>query len=194
MKNDYLWDKTGEDAEIEQFEELLSGFRYVETDPPELPAMNIIPVRASWRSRFGWILTLGTATAAVVLAAFYFQTLRAPQQKFEEKAVLTPSAVEVPVSKNEAPRQVSTTQPATTTAADNVKTRVTTAKLRTHKRNVPMPLVARKEPVEKPTKEELYAYNQVKLALFITGAKLKTVSDVIERIESKPDASSGKSR
>ena len=30
MKNNYLWDKTGEDAEIEQLEKTLQVFRYQE--------------------------------------------------------------------------------------------------------------------------------------------------------------------
>ena len=38
MNNDYLWDKTGEDAEIESLENLLGGLRFQPTAPPALPA------------------------------------------------------------------------------------------------------------------------------------------------------------
>ena len=40
MKEDYLWDKTGSDPEIEKLENALKAFRYQETAPPELPAKN----------------------------------------------------------------------------------------------------------------------------------------------------------
>ena len=42
--SDYLWDKTGEDAEIERLEGLLGGLRY-EGDPPD----EIEPLRRDWR-------------------------------------------------------------------------------------------------------------------------------------------------
>ena len=38
MNEDYLWDKTGEDPEIEKLENALQVFRYKETAPPALPA------------------------------------------------------------------------------------------------------------------------------------------------------------
>jgi len=38
MKQDYLWDKTGEDSEIEELENALAAFRYQEIAPPTLPA------------------------------------------------------------------------------------------------------------------------------------------------------------
>ncbi len=36
MKEDYLWDKTGENHEIERLENALKMFRYKETAPPSL--------------------------------------------------------------------------------------------------------------------------------------------------------------
>src|SRR5688500_9810075 len=38
MKEDYLWDKTGSDAEIEKLETALRFFRCEETAPPVIPA------------------------------------------------------------------------------------------------------------------------------------------------------------
>ena len=37
MKEDYLWDKTGEDAEIARLENALQAFRYTETRRPNFP-------------------------------------------------------------------------------------------------------------------------------------------------------------
>jgi hypothetical protein len=44
MKEDYLWDKSGKDPEIEKLENALAVFRYKETKPPALPA-NVLPFR-----------------------------------------------------------------------------------------------------------------------------------------------------
>ena len=41
MNENYLWDKTGDDAEIEQLENALQAFRYQETAAPAILAKNI---------------------------------------------------------------------------------------------------------------------------------------------------------
>ena len=38
MNEEYLWNKTGSDAEIEGLENALKAFSYKQTAPPELPA------------------------------------------------------------------------------------------------------------------------------------------------------------
>jgi hypothetical protein len=37
MKEDYLWNKTGSDAEIEKLENALKAFRFEAQEPPALP-------------------------------------------------------------------------------------------------------------------------------------------------------------
>src|SRR4028118_2259390 len=44
MNENYLWDKTGADAEIEDLENALQAFRYQETAAPRLP-VKVVPVR-----------------------------------------------------------------------------------------------------------------------------------------------------
>ena len=75
MKEDYLWNKTGEDAEIEKLENALKAFRYQEIAPPELPA-KIIPFETKKRRGF-FRLSFGFAAFAAVLIVclgFWFQT------------------------------------------------------------------------------------------------------------------------
>ena len=43
MKEDYLWDKTGSDAEIENLENVLKAFRQTDDAPPEIPAKIFTP-------------------------------------------------------------------------------------------------------------------------------------------------------
>ena len=51
MKEDYLWDKTGENAEIEMLENALQAFRYQETAPPALPA-KVLPFKKEHSRKF----------------------------------------------------------------------------------------------------------------------------------------------
>ncbi|HEX8637909.1 MAG TPA: hypothetical protein VF692_07605 [Pyrinomonadaceae bacterium] len=73
MKQDYLWDKSGADPEIEELENALSAFRYQETAPPALPAKVLaFPERAvekTVRRLFSFRFALA-ACAAVVLITF----------------------------------------------------------------------------------------------------------------------------
>ena len=67
MKEDYLWNKTGADAEIERLENALKAFRYQETAPPELPA-KIIPFRnENRRADFSDSLSRSAAFACLIV-------------------------------------------------------------------------------------------------------------------------------
>ena len=181
MKNDYLFDGTGADAEIEKLEDLLSGYRYAETDPPELPAMNIIHPfeRVPWRRRLGLILTFGAATTALVLVAMYVNTTRVvPVSEPEIVKTNEPEVKIVQPATNETTPSV--TRPEVVDSRTNATaSRPLHAKFRSSKPRLPKAMVATQKPVIL-TAEEQYAYNQVKLALFITGSKLRTVSDAVE--------------
>ena len=75
MKQDYLWDKSGEDKEIAELENALAAFRYKESALPALPA-KILPFQPKTvekiviekpRRRFSYALA---ACAAAILSAF----------------------------------------------------------------------------------------------------------------------------
>ena len=75
MKEDYLFNKTGSDAEIEGLENALKEFRWQESAPPELPA-KVVPFEKKTRRGF-FRLSLGFAAFAAILIVFsvvWFQT------------------------------------------------------------------------------------------------------------------------
>lgn len=75
MKQDYLWDKSGEDREIAELENALAAFRYKETAPPALPSKILSfqtktvekVVVEKKRRRFSYAFA---ACAAAILIAF----------------------------------------------------------------------------------------------------------------------------
>ncbi|MEJ7701739.1 MAG: hypothetical protein WKF71_19155 [Pyrinomonadaceae bacterium] len=68
MKEDYLWDKTGESPEIERLENALKSFRYQEIAPPALPA-KIIPCRKGIsRKSFSLAFAFAACTAFVIVS------------------------------------------------------------------------------------------------------------------------------
>ncbi len=79
MKDDYLWNKTGADPEIQRLENALRVFRYRETAPPALPA-KIIPFERKISRRF-----FRLAFAFAVCAAFIIVSLGVWLQISSEK-------------------------------------------------------------------------------------------------------------
>ena len=185
MKEDYLWDKTGEDAEIERLENALMAFRYRETAPPVLPSQVFVVEKEKPR-RFFQIGFAFAALASVVVIFFavWFQVSpviknvaeTAPPKsddKVADKAITKESEV-VPVKVIENKKRFS--------RPNIIKTRQRVAPVIR-----PNNLVARmnKTPPETLTAEEEYAYSQLMLALSITGSSLKIVKDKVQGIEEK---------
>jgi hypothetical protein len=188
--NDYLWEKNGADAEIEELESLLAVYRYAEAEAPELPATNIIPVTGlSWRRRFSLVFAFGTVAATLFVGFLYVRTVPVSGPVSDEKAASTNRPAEVAPT----PTREIASLPASLTPAEsgsgikrapaNRAAKASLATYRVHKRKFNRSLVAKRH-VE-ITSEEMYAYNQVKLALFITGTKLRSVSDTIGKIENR---------
>ncbi len=191
MKEDYLWDKTGADPEIERLENALAVFRYRETAPPALPA-NIIPFERETPRRF-FRLSLAFASFAamlIVCSGVWFQS----SNRKTEFANNSPGIIASPIEENLSKR-FPTVEPAKLIAGKiespkqsierkAVKIRVV-APVNNHRNNLIARKVEVKESPVKLTKEETYAYNQLMLALSITGSKLKLVKDKIDGIEEK---------
>jgi hypothetical protein len=188
MKEDYLWDKTGEDAEIQGLENALKAFRYRESEPPA-PAQKVFTLEKPKRARFfgfrfGWA---GFAAAVViVLSIFRFQSagdkipVSAPVAETREPQVSHDSFIEKP-------------EPAPVVKIETAPRAAKRKFTRAFERNAPKPrpvktiwrTSAPKEPAETLTAEEKYAYDQLMLALSITGEKLKIVKDKINGIEDR---------
>jgi hypothetical protein len=188
MKEDYLWDKTGEDAELERLENALKAFRFQEHAPPELP-QKVLTIAPEKPRRFFQLRFALAAFAAVlvILSLVWLQSGKIPTDRT--------------VAENNAPKRPekvaneSFIPPAQTPAVKNpeVPPAVKPNVVRIRQTNAPAvrrnkPSVSHKrakEPVETLTAEERYAYDQLMLALSITGSKLRLVKDAVDGIEGR---------
>lgn len=190
MNEDYLWNKTGKDAEIEKLENALKAFRYKETAPPELQAKRLVfEEKQTRRSWFPFIFAFGSGFAVILFAIvllFNFSAkkvdeakkdteISAPkvEQKREDKTSLQ-IAVEPPKVLSE--KKIETTKPKIVKVVELKSSTKVTNKQITRK-------IEAKKPSVQLTDEEKYAYDQLMLALSITGSKLKIVQDKIQNID-----------
>ena len=174
MKQDYLWDATGQDAEIEQLEELLSVYKFETSDPPRPPSAVVSPWWRFWDARFA---VPAFATLLLIAGVSVFLLYRFGTQGPGELAAVPEQTVLVPVTAALQPKP-SVPVPAPT---------VTSASLPTGPRYKPTAIraIQSKRVTSEPklTREELYAYNQLMLALSITGSSLRAVQDTIDEGE-----------
>ena len=177
MKQDYLWDRTGTDAEIESLELLLGGLAFRPAELPELPAREIEPAT----TRRGWFfrLSLGFAAASVSIAALLIAVISMRQDSqpaiaVTQETTVAPAALPSPITESGLEYQMASTTPQ--------------RKPRPKKRNrreaksLPAPQ-PRPLPVITLTAEELDAYRQLMTALSVTGANLNIVRDKINGSE-----------
>jgi hypothetical protein len=157
MKEDYLWDKTGEpDPEIQQLEEILGTLRY-EPKPLELPRDLLTPRR---RSNYFPLLAIAATVLLALLAAGVWLRVRTQSESQPKQASVTPTPSTTVAKKNdEEPKQQKIAQ--------------------VRKRGLPplsgkhrsfSPSLAKRE-----REEALEAKQQVMLALRLTTEKLSMV-------------------
>jgi hypothetical protein len=190
MKEDYLWDKTGEDAEIQGLENALKAFRYRETAPPALPQKVFTLDKAKPR-KFFQTFGFGFAALAAVVAVFsvvWFQIAGSQIPVGETVAEKSEPRIENPPAEEKfaaAPRLtpvVKPENPPPSARRGDIKIRQRSAPIIRPEKAVLRNTVS-KEPAETLTAEEKYAYDQLMLALSITGSKLRIVQDKIKGIE-----------
>jgi hypothetical protein len=168
MNEEYLWNKTGEDAGIERLEELLSDFSYVPTAAPE-----IRKVRS--RSVVWQIVPLLGAAVIAIVAVFALTRVRRPE-------IIAVSDAPLPSIEQNFTTPVTNDPPAATKRVTSEKPRFVKTIYRQTASPKRRPSVVGRETL---TAEEKHAYQQVLLALYITGSQLKTVNDAIDGIENK---------
>jgi hypothetical protein len=190
MNENYLWDKTGADAEIEDLENALQAFRYQETAAPRLP-IKVVPLRRETNRRH---LRLAFAVAAcltfaVIFTGVLFQILNnktateihsaqinTPEVKASSNNNLTAKEQRNPVvEKIEEPKQ--------SPKRMAIKISQTVPLVARHNKKPARAVKPKIEKAVKLTEEEKYAYNQLMLALSITSSKLKIVKDKVEGSE-----------
>ncbi len=199
MNENYLWDKSGEDAEIEKLENALSVFRYEETAPPALPAkiLEFEPRRAKFSPRlifaFAACLTIFAVSSAIWLNVFKQHTnaeisaaqseispIAAPSPSLPKENIVMAKIIENgrknPEGKYSIPSKIVFKK-----FADQAAIAV----------NKPVKIKFVKKIIEPPkittdlTKDELYAYQQLMTALSITSDKLRLVKDKAESTNRK---------
>ncbi len=189
MKEDYLWNKMGEDPEIERLENALAVFRYQETAPPALPAKIIPFERNTPRGFFRLAFAFAVCVAVAIISLGVW--LQISSDKIE--VVKDSTKTIAPQIAKKLVDETSIKKP-NDSIVEKVKIQKQTAERKIIKvRKVVQPivrqnkLIARNVEVKKPTvrltKEEKFAYDQLMLALSITSSKFKLVRDKVEGVE-----------
>lgn len=177
MKEDYLWDKTGADPAIEKLENALSAFRY---DENSLPMPVGVHSRAERRPFFRFLAFGFAGAAACVAVAVISWTLwnraPAPSNAFPDQAE-THVRPPVTASPEKAPDNRAVNGPSR--AAVRTGHRKSAMKKSVRQAGVAARARNNKTDTVNLTKEEIYAYNRLVLALSITSDKLNLVKEKI---------------
>jgi len=199
MKEDYLWDKTGSDAEIEKLENALQVFRYEESAPPIIPA-KVLPFKKESPRRTFPLLRAIAACLALASISFGVWTLISNTKNeiagdvLQEFIVKTESAnPAASVSENEPPAKPKADDNPVFTKTVYIEPKSKIKSLQVNKsgsnnakRNR---TTARKdknsEKTVRLTEEEKYAYDQLMLALSITSSKLSLVKQTVDGAENQ---------
>ncbi len=178
MNEEYLWDKTGGDAEIEDLEDALKAFSYKQSAPPQLPGENLALVEKPWRSyfRLGFALAFASAVVVIVSLGWFLVPNRNVVIGSDSVNVIEPQPVVLPPADVQlAPRvELPTRNDTPVILKARHIVRPTAKRINT--------IAVKKEnkaPRVNLTEEEKYAYGQLMLALSITESKLKIVRDTI---------------
>jgi hypothetical protein len=186
MNENYLWDKTGEDAEIEKLEDLMKGFRQSKISAPKLPQIEAPKLVKKSLKTFRYLIAVAACVAfAIISIGFWVNSTINKNDEVANKIVPNEN-----LSKPETPQQVDPDfdyKVADVPIRKEKNSRPIPAKLVSLKRNeqkiemVKVRLKIDQNPREvKLTADEKFAYEQLKLALSITGTQLKIVKDKVE--------------
>ncbi|HEX8566625.1 MAG TPA: hypothetical protein VF648_13345 [Pyrinomonadaceae bacterium] len=196
MKQDYLWDKTGADPEIESLENALAVFRYKEIAPPALPAKIIPFKKESPRRSFRFAYAIAACTAFLMIGLGVWFQISTNETATQESIAQTiqPQIPEPPPNVEAVENPAPIVKNAKTSPNITIESAGRISAPKVVRKNKAIPAVVR--PTEKKdknieakksdvqlTKEEQYAYDQLMLALSITSSKLKLVKDKVEGFE-----------
>ena len=184
MKQDYLWDRSGTDADVERLEELLSVFRHNEEAPAKSNVVEF-PVHQI-NGRKTWLFAIA---ASLAIGAFAIGAWRISSDADQASTVAkTTSVVEVPSVVNISPANVVQEVDNTGSAIDAAIYTPRPSKARASVQRASFAVRSKhRKPAGNPsfTKAEVQAYNQLMLALTITGSKLQIVKDSVNGFDEK---------
>ena len=191
MKEDYLWDKTGEDAEIQSLENALKAFRFQESAPPALPQKVFTIEKRPPRRFFRLGFAFAAFAAALVVFSVAWLQIGGDKNSLAEIVVKNDPLNRVAKVAGDSFPDIQELVPAVDreNPPPVLKPKVVRIRQKTAPVGRPAKTVARrpktKEPSETLTAEEKYAYQQLMLALSITGTQLKIVKDKVQGIENQ---------
>jgi hypothetical protein len=158
MKDDYLWDKTGEpDPQIQQLEEILGTLRY-QPKPLEIPEGLPVPRRRNYSP---W-LAIAAALLVAILAGGIWLSTRSHNEAPPRQAEVTPPA---PAIEEKSPLPAEPKTPGW-----KPDSRRDVVAVNRHRPKVATPVLSKQE-----REEAVMAKEQVMLALRLTTEKLSLV-------------------
>jgi hypothetical protein len=183
MKEDYLWNKTGSNAEIERLETALAVFRFDAKEPP-IPQARVLslPEKPFYRFfKFGFAFAFAVSVIVVLSLVWLFASANKPIGRSESAKADGPQNSPM-ASRAGAPSTPVVEPPASSRSFIKIRQIASTPKR--HVSIVARKIENRGQP-EKLTPEEKYAYSQLMLALSITSNELKIVKDKINGREER---------
>lgn len=211
MNEDYLWDKTGSDPEIERLEKALKTFAYKENAAPPIALLppsasaKIIPFAAKPARktfRFAYAAAACVAFVAVGLGV-WIQTFESETANQNLTKTIAPEKVVIAenkfISENPVSSIAKNSQDLIGEKTENSKRSAKFAVVKIRQTAQP---VIRRQAAKTPalkivktdvelTKEERFAYDQLMLALSVTSSKLELVKNKVQSKEEKIAASKG---
>lgn len=192
MKEDYLWDKTGSDAEIEKLENTLQVFRYEESAPPIIPAKVLQFKKESPRRYFPLIRAIAACLALTSISLGVWILVSNSKNEIagdgSQKSVFKTEIVNPvePASENEPPAKPEVDDNPVFTKTLYIEPKSKPKSLKVNKSSSKN--AKRNKTSEKTvrlTEEEKYAYDQLMLALSITSSKLNLVREKVDGAENQ---------
>jgi hypothetical protein len=177
MREDYLWDKTGSDPEIERLEHALRAFSYEESAQPVLPVV-VVPEKRWFGFRFApFVFAMAACLAIAGISWSVWTRVSNLPPAGDQAAASIPNTDKTPVSAphKPVPPYSGDIDPPKAAGPDHfAKVSTRPSKIRRN-RTVLRTIPAQSKP--EFTKEEIYAYDQLMLALSITSDKLGQVRE-----------------
>ena len=179
MNDEYLWQKTGEDPEIERLEKALAVFRYRDAVPAA--AVTIVADKPAAERAWRWRLSFGFAFASfaaiVILTMVWLETSPEGDANIGD-VVFVQSPTDAQVFAPIVEPGPTPAQAAPGGHPRNTRGKINRTRAAAYRRPIKKH-AAPKDSIAALTKEERHAYEQLMLALSITGSKLKIVQDTI---------------
>lgn len=183
MKDDYLWNKTGNDSEIEKLENTLRIFRFEESEPPQIQATVLDFKQKSPRKVFPVFRLLAASLIIAFFSAGSWFVLTNIENESANRQI-----EDFPVQnvKNENPEIYvlpTDEQNEKEIFKTNFKKQKIESQKTVYKPKIKTKKINNKELVIKLTQEEKEAYEKLMLALSITSSKLKIVKDKVLNLD-----------